>query len=239
MSKARTNAEELRTSVLDSDIGTTVLAPNGNGSNLTGIDSLPSQSSQSGKFLTTNGSAASWGTVAGAGMVLLSTVTASNSSTVDIETTFDSTYASYMLIASNLRSSSDGGILRGRMKIGGSYITTETYNFHMNRSSSGSHNYLGTGTYNTPSIMLNDGIGNASTHSASFTMSIDDPANTTLYKKIHWEGSRVVAGGAKHAGFTSGTAHSVSSANALTGLRFYIESANIVSGIFRLYGIAK
>jgi len=43
MSKARTNAEELRTSVLDSDIGTTVLAPNGNGSNLTGISTDPTR----------------------------------------------------------------------------------------------------------------------------------------------------------------------------------------------------
>jgi len=45
-------------------IGTNVLAPDGDGSALTGIAELPSQSSQSGKFLTTNGSAASWGTVA-------------------------------------------------------------------------------------------------------------------------------------------------------------------------------
>jgi len=65
MSRSRTNAEELRTSVLDSDIGTTVLAPNGNGSNLTGIDALPSQSGNANKFLTTNGSAASWNVITG------------------------------------------------------------------------------------------------------------------------------------------------------------------------------
>jgi len=41
-------------------IGTSVLAPTGDGSGLTGIDSLPTQTSNSGKFLTTNGSAASW-----------------------------------------------------------------------------------------------------------------------------------------------------------------------------------
>jgi len=37
MSRSRTNAEELRTSVLDSDIGTTVLAPNGSAANLTNL----------------------------------------------------------------------------------------------------------------------------------------------------------------------------------------------------------
>jgi len=35
----------------------------GDGSALTGVDSLPSQTGNSGKFLTTNGSAASWGAV--------------------------------------------------------------------------------------------------------------------------------------------------------------------------------
>ena len=36
------------------------LTPTGDGSALTGIDALPTQTSQSGKILTTNGSAASW-----------------------------------------------------------------------------------------------------------------------------------------------------------------------------------
>ena len=51
-------------------IGTDVLAPDGDGSALTGVDSLPSQTSQSGKFLTTNGSAASWGEAGGSGSFL-------------------------------------------------------------------------------------------------------------------------------------------------------------------------
>jgi len=46
-------------------IGTDVLAPDGDGSSLTGISSLPSQSGNANKFLTTNGSAASWGAVGG------------------------------------------------------------------------------------------------------------------------------------------------------------------------------
>jgi hypothetical protein len=64
MSKARDIVETLRTVLVDGDIGTDVLAPDGDGSGLTGVDSLPSQTSQSGKFLTTDGSAASWGDAA-------------------------------------------------------------------------------------------------------------------------------------------------------------------------------
>jgi len=52
-------AAEARTN-LGVVIGTDVLAPTGDGSGLTGIDALPTQTSQSGKILTTNGTAASW-----------------------------------------------------------------------------------------------------------------------------------------------------------------------------------
>jgi len=41
----------------------TFLTPTGDGSGLTGIDALPSQSGQSGKYLTTDGSSASWDTL--------------------------------------------------------------------------------------------------------------------------------------------------------------------------------
>ena len=48
------------TIVKDADIGVTVLAPNGDGSNLTGIDALPTQTGNNGKFLTTDGANADW-----------------------------------------------------------------------------------------------------------------------------------------------------------------------------------
>jgi len=44
----------------DADIGSTVLAPNGDGSQLTGIDALPDQTGHSGKYLNTDGTGASW-----------------------------------------------------------------------------------------------------------------------------------------------------------------------------------
>jgi len=85
MSKVRDIVELTRTNVVDADIGTavqaydativndadigvTVLAPDGDGSGLTGVDALPTQATNSGKFLTTDGSAASWG-VAGSSVV--------------------------------------------------------------------------------------------------------------------------------------------------------------------------
>ncbi|MCP4930335.1 MAG: hypothetical protein GY918_14900 [Gammaproteobacteria bacterium] len=52
------------------------LDTDGDGSSLTGVDSLPSQSGNADKFLTTNGSAASWGE-AGGGMQSMQVFTSS------------------------------------------------------------------------------------------------------------------------------------------------------------------
>lgn len=52
------------------------------GSALTGIDGLPTQSGQTGKYLTTNGTAASWGTVASGGVNITSNATAPSSPAV-------------------------------------------------------------------------------------------------------------------------------------------------------------
>jgi hypothetical protein len=57
------------------------LAPDGDGSNLTGIDALPTQTSQSGKFLTTNGSAASWGEAGGGAWSFISSTSINSTQT--------------------------------------------------------------------------------------------------------------------------------------------------------------
>ena len=59
-------------------------------------DEIPSQSGNTGKFLTTNGSAASWGTVA-AGLVHISTVTANGVSVAEF-TTGLSSYESFIIV---------------------------------------------------------------------------------------------------------------------------------------------
>ena len=40
MSKSRDTVESIRTALLDADIGTSVLAPDGDGSNLTGLNAV-------------------------------------------------------------------------------------------------------------------------------------------------------------------------------------------------------
>jgi hypothetical protein len=173
-----------------------------------------------------------------AGMTLLSTVIASGSTTVDIETTFDSTYDSYVIIATNVTPTADGAQFYLRMKLGGSYVTT-AYNYHITRSQSSSSSYAGSSNDNHELIPIADGTGSASSRSAGFNISISNPTSTTFHKSVHWQGYSVVANAAESIAYASGVGHNTSSTAALTGIRIYLNTGNVNSGTFRLYGIAK
>jgi hypothetical protein len=218
-------------------IGTDVLAPDGNGSALTGVDSLPSQTSQSGKFLTTNGSAASWGEAGGA-WNLLSTVTASSSSTVDIETTFDSTYDRYVILVDGMVGSADAENLIMLLKIGGSYLTTSTYRSHRQELQSGSTSYSAIVTTNegTGDQIIARPLGNVGGEVSNVELEIFNPSSTTLQKLYTFKGAAVYYTGASlmfdGVGLNTNTA-------ALTGVRFKMSVGTIASGAFRLYGVSK
>jgi len=105
------------------------------------IDPLPSQTGNSGKYLTTDGTDASWGTVAaGDGhWKLISTTSPSGASTVSIED-FSTDYKTFKIVF-KLTSSSSFSVMKTELKVSGSY-----------RTSSYKHighvlNYVNSGTY--------------------------------------------------------------------------------------------
>ena len=218
-------------------IGTDVLAPDGDGSALTGVDSLPSQTSQSGKFLTTNGSAASWGEAGGGAWNLLSTVTASSASTVDIETTFDSTYDTYALVISGMITDNNYNSTWLRFKMGGSYATNTNYRFHHHHSSTSAITYDATKGVNgsTNAIMVSYGTYGTSLGNSSIVMYIPFPSSTTRAKIIQATG---VSLGGNNSGRSINTYGINYNTDALTGLRFFATAGNL-TGIFRLYGISN
>ena len=198
-------------------------------------DEIPSQTSQSGKFLTTNGSAASWGTVAPAGLVLLSTVTASNSATVDIETTFDSTYDSYILMLTAVRSTNNNQTLEVRCKIGGSYRTGNNY-FHLTKPNSASASYSSTVGQNSAELAIAKGLASANAHHLNLNLYISQPSLTDRYHILHWAGG--VIDGNQYALGASGFGYNQNT-GALTGIRFILDGGTIRDGTFKLYGVAK
>ena len=190
----------------------------------------------SGQLLQSNGAAApTWVAASSGALTLLSTVTASNSATVDIETTFSSTYDSYMLVATGITVGVDYSDLKFRMKLGGTYLSTGYY-YHTSTSSSTSGTYSGDGTSNTNSVRFLNSIGTGTGKCVNLTMRIYAPSSTTLRKLVDFTGGTVDVDNLHRQLFGGG---SNTSTDALTGIRFFLASGNIVAGTFRLYGIAN
>jgi hypothetical protein len=169
-------------------------------------------------------------------LTLLSTVTASASATVDVETTFDSTYDAYMLVVSGAKPATDSVSLLARMKIGGSYITTSTY------ISTGGYTSLAGNqetTLATEITLVSSVWGNDAASSCDVVIYIFNPSSTAFKKQIRYEATSLrIDTGATQVQTRSGLGVNNGTA-ALTGIRFFASSGNISAGKFRLYGIAN
>jgi hypothetical protein len=191
----------------------------------------------SGQLLQSNGaSAPTWITAGASALTLLSTVTASDAATADIETTFNSTYDTYMIVASGVTFDS-ATTVACRMKIGGTYLTTSTYYYHTNVSKSSTTAYEGIFGEAVTSIKVDaGGTGGTNATVTNFVMMVYVPSSTTAYKTISWEG---LSNRGDRAETAKGIARNDGTA-ALTGIRLYgFNGSSLISGKFRLYGIAN
>ena len=202
----------------------------------TGTAQAVTSAGTSGQVLQSNGaSAPSWVTAGGGSLIYLSTVTASNSSTVSIETTFDSTYENYVLIVSNLRGTVANAELRIRFKLSGGYSSAD-YFYHTTRLISTSAAYGAEATGSASSLLAGSNIAATATNSGQGNFYIHNPASTTSYKAIY---------GTFVSGFDNNDAARTTNlyganntdTSALTGIRFLMSTGNISAGTFRLYGI--
>jgi len=202
----------------------------------TGTAHAYSSAGTAGQFLQSNGSSApSWVAASSGALTLLSTVTASNSATVDIETTFSSTYDAYIIVVSGMTPSTSGANLLSRFKVAGSYVTAATYDNHIDTSSVADGANAYSSSINTSELRIASGLENVSTDSFDFTLHIHTPSSTAFYKKIYWLGaSNSGVDLRRHDGIGM-----LENAGAVTGVRFLASSGNIATGKFRLYGISN
>lgn len=170
----------------------------------------------------------------GASMTLLSTVTASNSATVDVETTFSSTYDAYMLVISGVRAASGGNALGALLKIGGSYAASN-YLWVVTYSTDGAGPSRGSSASDTKIHFSQVNLDTAATGAANYVAYIHNPSSTALTKKIHWSG---ISYDGTNMAQVSGSAMNTGT-SAMTGIRFLMDSGNITSGTFRLFGISN
>lgn len=170
------------------------------------------------------------------GWVYLSTVTASNSATVDVETTLNSTYISYVIVFENVKLSTTNLSLLARAKIAGSYHSgAADYQYFTTL-------YEGTptttnGATGSSSMLLTANIdGSDTARLISGRMYVSDPANTNIRKRFQWE-MMFKVNNTGNPGLVIGHGTDNSGNGAVTGVRFLASSGNIVSGDFRLFGI--
>ena len=196
---------------------------------------LPAADGSANQVLQTDGlGALSFATPSAGALTFLSTVTASTSSTVDIETTFNSTYDAYLLVATGVTISATDNFYC-RLKIGGSYVSTNYQNhLHMMKGDDGAYTSVISGSAQI-NITGNLPTSTAS-HSIDFVMRVYTPSSTTFQKLIDWQGvtlnSTPKLMGFVGAGLNTGT-------DALTGVQFFTGGGTINAGKFRLYGIAN
>jgi hypothetical protein len=189
--------------------------------------------STSGNVLTSNGT--TWTSAAapgGGSWIFLSSVTASSSATVDIETTFNSTYDNYAIVARGIQLGTDSTQFYMRTKTAGSYLTAG-YSFHHTKLAMGSTSYSANASSGDSQIEVMESGSNDSDRHLDFVMYVYIPSSTTLRKYFTWQGFHgrppsVVFGGGQ-----------ITNTTALTGVRFFASSGNIAIGTFRLYGIAN
>ena len=214
----------------------TLTAPTIASANLTTALTLAGAAGTNGQVLTSSGSGLpSWTTVGSGALTFLSSVTASAASTVDVETTFSSTYDNYLLVGTFTYSAT--APLQAKFKLNGVYTTGADYKYHLNISSSDNALYdcqASTGAYG---IRLASG-GSASTGIyTGFKILIQNPSSTSQRKAISWEGITATNSGSL---FAQGVGANFGSTalDAMTGIRFLPDSGTI-SGTVRLYGIAN
>ena len=169
----------------------TATAFSGDGSALTGVDSLPSQTGNNGLFLTTDGTNASWGAAGGGGAwEYVSTVTASAASTWDVEWTYGD-YEALMILFPKIEKSANGAVL-AKMKLNGSY-RDGGYRYHLQRSNSSSSSYSGTNGTDDSEIRVLDQSSSESTDPSSLRFIIYNANQNTQHTQIFWEGTGMIA----------------------------------------------
>ena len=189
----------------------------------------------SGQVLTSGGSGAAptWASPAGGGsLIFLSSVTASSSATVDLETTFNSTYDQYLITVSALLPATNNVDFQAQFKQGGSYRTAG-YKFHTSYLRSTDSAYNAVVGESASQIRLAPNMSSSFVSNYQFVVAQPTVADMP---RIYGDGTSFFAtNGTIARNLTMG--FQADTSGAIQGVRFKMSSGNVASGVFRLYGI--
>jgi hypothetical protein len=188
----------------------------------------------SGNVLTSDGT--TWASTAPAGggsLVFLSATTGTAAATIDVETTFDSTYNMYMLVGELVYPSTNAQYLLCRFKLG-TYLTASYETIFQGWTNTTTSSGTSPSAATSGSVFYN--LKDNEERSASFVMYIPFPSSLTRQKNVYWQGVAQQNGSTAQVQGIINQNDASSATTALTGLRFLSSSGNL-NGTFRLYGI--
>jgi hypothetical protein len=224
----------------DASVGTSQLAATSvtaaklNNDIISGTTALAEAPADTDEFLVSDGGTLKridFSLIKGGGMFeLISTTTVSSGvSSVDF-TSLSSDFADFRVSASQFNIETDGEILRARAYVGGSLITSSKYQYHTRGYESGDLNIReNAGT----EWRFGENIGNAGGECASFEFTIFGVHDTSHNKQFL---SQFVGQDTSTEVMYVGGGGNIDLTGAVTGLSFFQNGGNIISGKFSLYG---
>jgi hypothetical protein len=175
---------------------------------------------------------------------LLETQNPSNVATVDMVTTIDSTYSRYYIEITDVVPATDGVQFMARISDdGGStwkegatdyeYSTTVWTNYSNDSEATRS---TGDTAFRLTTDTSNEDMGSDGGKGGTFTVTLSNPANTSLQQLVMWKGQWDTPAGSGHGVAFGGGNYST--AAAIDGIQFLMSSGNVESGKFSLYGLS-
>ena len=180
--------------------------------------------------------------IGGGSMALISTQTASSSSTISFTTGIDSTYKEYILKYIGVHPSSDGQNFQVNFRDGSTaYDATKTTTvFLASNAEDESHAELAYKASNDLAQSTNfqnlaESVGADNDQCVSGQLHLFDPSNTTFVKTFMSQTQNADSGNNTLSFFVAGY---INTATAIDGVQFKFSSGNIDSGVFKLYGVS-
>jgi len=181
--------------------------------------------------------------ISGGGLNLISTQTASSSSSLSFTTGIDSTYKEYIFKFYNIHPATDNQKFTFNFSIdsGSNYNVTKTTSafraYHTEDDSATSLSYR-TGddlAQSTDYQGLTGSVGNDNDQSCSGFLHLFEPSSTTFVKHFMSNVQHILGGNSSRQDFIAGYGNTTSAINAVD---FKFASGNIDSGVIKLYGVS-
>ena len=179
--------------------------------------------------------------VSGGGLNLISTQTASSSSTIDFTSGIDSTYKEYIFKFYDIHPASNNVTFQVGFRDGGSdYDATKTttffraYNYENGSSTALEYVTAQDLAQSTNFQNLSEGTGNDNDQSCSGTLNLFDPSNTTFVKHFFATVNSAHAVDLSENVYVAGY---INVTDAIDAVQFKFSSGNIDVGTIKLYGV--